>query len=125
MSIKNQVTAGGFVSVLAATEAQLVLSVSDSVTTATVGGVDLPVGPVVIRVDSANNAHIVKLAADHVVLGNTLVVVNVDSAQSFVLQPPSGGSILAGNQTVAVGQSVMVVCVDATPGASVWAKIRA
>ena len=125
MSIKNQVTAGGFVSVLAATEAQLVLSVSDSVTTATVGGVDLPVGPVVIRVDSANNAHIVKLAADHVVLGNTLVVVNVDSAQSFVLEPPSGGSILAGNQTVAVGQSVMVVCVDATPGASVWAKIRA
>lgn len=125
MSIKNQVTAGGFVSVLAATEAQLVLSVSDSVTTATVGGVDLPVGPVVIRVDSANNAHIVNLAADHVVLGNTLVVVNVDSAQSFVLQPPSGGSILAGNQTVAVGESVMVVCVDATPGASVWAKIRA
>lgn len=125
MSIKNQVTAGGFVSVLAATEAQLVLSVSDSVTTATVGGVDLPVGPVVIRVDSANNAHIVNLAADHVVLGNTLVVVNVDSAQSFVLQPPSGGSILSGNQTVTVGQSVMVVCVDATPGASVWAKIRA
>lgn len=125
MSIKNQVTADGFVSVLAATEAQLVLSVSDSVTTATVGGVDLPVGPVVIRVDSANNAHIVTLAADHVVLGNTLVIVNVDSAQSFVLQPPSGGSILAGNQTVAVGQSVMVVCVDATPGASVWAKIRA
>lgn len=125
MSIRNTVTSVGIVSALAATEAQLVLSVSESVTTATVGGVDLPVGPVVLRVDSANNAHIVKLAADHVVLGNTLVVVNVDSAQSFVLQPPSGGSILAGNQTVAVGQSVIVVCVDATAGASVWAKIRA
>lgn len=124
MSIRNEVTAEGFVSVLAATEAQLVLSVSDAVTTATVGGVDLPVGPVVLRVDSANNAHIVTLAADHVVLGNALIVVNVDSAQSFVLQPPSGGSILGGNPTVAVGQAAWVVCVDATAGASVWAKIK-
>lgn len=124
MSIRNEVTAGGIITRLATTEAQLVLSVSDAVTTATVGGVDLPVGPVVLRVDSANNAHIAKLAADHVVLGNTLVVANVDSGQSFVLQPPSGGSILGGNPTVAVGQVAMVVCVDATAGASVWSKLK-
>ncbi|NBP56425.1 hypothetical protein EBU71_07810 [bacterium] len=123
MGLRNKVTEDGFVTELGATDAQLVLSVSDSVTTATVGGVDLPVGPVVLRVDSANNAHIVKLAANHVVLGNTVVVVNVDSAQSCVLQPPSGGTILGGNETLAAGAAVKVVCVDATSGASVWAKI--
>jgi len=124
MSIRNTVTSVGIVSTLAATEAQLVMSVSEAVTTATVGGVELPVGPVVLRVDSANDAHIVKLSADHVVLGNTLVVANVDSAQDFVLQPPSGGSILGGNVTVGNGEAAMVVCVDATAGASVWAKIK-
>jgi hypothetical protein len=123
MSIRNQVTEDGFVSVVAATEAQLVLSVSDTVTTATVGGATLPVGPVVLRVDSANNAHIVKLSVDHVVLGNLLVVVNVDSAQSCVLQPPAGGTILGGNETLSVGETVEVLCVDATAGASVWAKL--
>lgn len=126
MSIRNTVTSVGIVSSLAATEAQLVMSVSQDVTTATAGGATLPVGPVVLRVDSAVNTDIVKLSADHVVLGNTLVVVNVDSAQSFVLQPPAGGShsILGGNPTVAVGQAAWVVCVDATAGASVWAKIK-
>ena len=125
MSLRNEVTADGFITRVATTEAQLVMSVSETVTTAVaVTGATLPVGPVVLRVDSAVNTDIVKLSADHVVLGNTLVVANVDSGQDCILKPPTGGSILGGDVTVGNGEAAWVVCVDATAGASVWAKIK-
>lgn len=118
MGIRNQVTEDGFVSVVADTEAQLVLSVSDTTTAATVGGAELPVGPVVLLASSGNALHIVKLAANHVVLGNTLLVVNT-SGTAFVLQDPDGNPIA----TVGANGSCLTVCRDATSGASVWSKL--
>ena len=120
MSIRNQVTEDGFVSVLAATEAQLVLSVSDAVTTAVVtpGAGALPVGPVVLRVTSGNAAHRVQLSVDHIVLGNALLVVNT-SGTAFVLLDPEGQTIA----TVGANGSCLTTCIDATAGASVWSKL--
>lgn len=119
MGIRNEVTEKGFITKLAVTEAQLVLSVSEDVTIAANVPPILPVGPVVLLVDSDNDIFSVRLDAAHGVLGNMLVVTNINEVNDFVLQDPDGTPIA----TVGEGESVIIVCVSGEGADSVWSKV--
>lgn len=127
MAIKNVLGSQGVVSLNVANGAHMVISVSElqDVSSAP-GDIDLAVGPVLHLVDNAAaSGNEANLTDAHAIKGNVLYIASPLSNNVMINAPPGGTFIGVGvgpasGYNLPVGENMMLICTDDTPGGSKW-----
>lgn len=124
MAIKNVLGAQGVASFNVAAGAHMVLSVSETQDVAG-GSIDLVVGPVIQIVDDSVGGGDANLTDDHAILGNVIIIPG-GTLNNYTVNAPSGGTFYgttigsAAAYNKLASENLMLVCFDATVGASKW-----